>query len=406
MPGPKAILFLHHGQDWIRGSERVLLDLAGNLPRERFRPLVWCDSPALRVACAEAGIETVGRKLLPTKRPWWRVERSVIAEMLSVIEAQDVALLHANTLECLPQSIRAGKSARIPVVAHLHLPTNLDERVWSGLHQAMMTVGVSEFSLSWVEADGFERGPTRLIYNAIFPQRLELGNASGLRERFGIAADSFVVVTIGSLIALKDTATIIEAVSRLAKAGRDVHLLVVGGGELDTSMRRLTSSLGLDGRVHFLGDRDDVGAILRDAADALVSASRSEALGLNVLEAGYFGVPSIVSAIPAHREIIERSGGGLLFEVGRSEDLAAKLEQLVGDPGYRNELGARAKRFVQERFLPDRFLREFSLLYDELLQVSRSRLGWLHGFSFPRCYWSFGWAALNRQRGRSAHTER
>jgi hypothetical protein len=113
-----------------------------------------------------------------------------------------------------------------------------------------------------------------------------------------------------------------------------------------------------------------------------------------------------VTAIPAHLEIIERSGGGLLFEVGRSEALAAKLEHLVGDPGFRNELGARAKRFIQERFLPDRFLREFSLLYDELLQVSRSRLGWLHGFSFPRCYWSFGWAALNRQRGRSAHTER
>src|SRR6185369_11291688 len=148
-PPPRTILFLHYGQDWIRGSERVLLDLAGNLPRERFRPLVWCDSPALTAACADAGIETVSRKLPSTVRPWWRVERGIIAETLSVIEEQNVALLHANTLECLPQAIRAGRSARIPVVAHLHLPTNVEERVWSGLHQATMAVGVSEFSLSW-----------------------------------------------------------------------------------------------------------------------------------------------------------------------------------------------------------------------------------------------------------------
>src|SRR5262249_53239388 len=141
-------------------------------------------------------------------------------------------------------------------------------------------------------------------------------------------------------------------------------------------------------------------AILRDVADVLVSASRSEALGLNVLEAGYFGVPSVVSAIQAHREITDRSGGGLLFETGNPDDLAAKLTRLAGDPGSRDELGAKAKQFVREGFMPDRFLGEFSLLFDELLQVSRARIGWLHGFRFPRCYWGFGWAALTRSRGK------
>jgi glycosyltransferase involved in cell wall biosynthesis len=154
--------------------------------------------------------------------------------------------------------------------------------------------------------------------------------------------------------------------------------------------------------VHFLGDRDDVGAILRDVADVLVSASRSESLGLNVLEAGYFGVPSVVSAIPAHREIIDRSVGGLLFEVGSATDLTSKLEQLLDDGGLRKQLGARAKQFVHDRFLPACFLAEFVGVYDQLLHLSRARLGWLHGFYFPRCYWSFGWAALNRSRGKSS----
>ena len=41
---PSTVLFTHYGDNWIRGSERFLLDLLSHLDSSRFRPIVWCNS--------------------------------------------------------------------------------------------------------------------------------------------------------------------------------------------------------------------------------------------------------------------------------------------------------------------------------------------------------------------------
>lgn len=136
-----------------------------------------------------------------------------------------------------------------------------------------------------------------------------------------------------------------------------------------------------------MGDREDAGAILRDAADLLVSAARSETFGLNVVEAGYFGVPSVVTAIPPHLEIVEDGLNGLLFQPGNPAQLAEKIVQLATAPALRRELGKHARERVRQTFLADRFIREFEELYDGVMSRARWRHGWLGGLRLPTCYW-------------------
>jgi len=394
---PKTILFVHSGQDWVRGSERVLLDLASHLPAARFRPVVWCNSPALRDACLAAAIPLVSTPFpAPPHQPWWRASREAIRQAIEVIGETSAALVHVNTLVSLPWALRGARRVGVGVIAHLHTPTTTDERVWCGLHQVNVAVGVSRFSLSWVESDGLDPKATRLIYNAVFPERLEHGSAAQLRGELGIPADAVVAATVGSLIPRKDIATVIAGVSGALRSGLPIHLLILGTGEELELLRALTASLGVSDRVHFLGDRDDVGAILRDATDFLISAAREETLGLNVIEAGFFGLPCVVSDIPPHREIVAEPATGLLFRPGDSDDLALKLELLLRDPSLRDSLGTRAKVEIRQRFLPDRFLAEFTDLYDDVTQLRRERLGWLAGFRFPRGYWRFGLQRLGR----------
>jgi L-malate glycosyltransferase len=392
---PSTVLFIHWGQDWVRGSERVLLDLATSLPAARYRPVLWCDSGALRKAAAEAGLELVDRPLPPNLDvPWWRAPPDSVHEAIRVIRDTGARLLHVNTLECLPWSIRAAKAARIPVLSHLHLATTPEERIWSGLHQATMVVGVSKFSLAWVGVDGFEPAATRLIYNAVSSRRLEAGSAVGLRAELGIPREAFVAVAVGSLIPHKNMSTVIDAVVRSAKSGADIHLLVVGSGESRAQLEAEAAQSGFAGRIHFLGDREDVGAILRDAADLLISGAREETFGLNIVEAGYFGLPSIVSDILPHQEIVRDGGTGLLFPVGDSRSLADRILRLAGNPTLRKELGAGARAAVREQFSLERFLEQFTRLYEELLAFPRRRLSLLGGFRMPACYWRFGWSRL------------
>lgn len=232
MTARQTILFIHSGRDWIRGSERVLLDLAAQLPTSRYRPVVWCNAERLRDACSEAGIEVVSRQFPErSENPWWRQAREPVRETARLIGELDARVVHVNTLECLPWALHAARGARVPVLAHLHLPTTTDERIWFGLHQATLAVGVSRFSVAWVAADGADPSSTRTVYNAVAPQRLERGDATRLRAELGIPASAFLVVTVGSLIPRKDIGTVVESVRLASATVRDLHLLVVGDGE-------------------------------------------------------------------------------------------------------------------------------------------------------------------------------
>jgi glycosyltransferase involved in cell wall biosynthesis len=395
---PAPVLFVHYSRDWIRGSERVLLDLAGELTRSRFRPVVWCNTDSLRAACAGAGIEVVGAPFPgPSAGPWWRPDRGQVAEALGLIGELGAAVVHVNTLSCLPWALRAARAARVPVLAHVHVTTTAGERIWAGLHQATVAVGVSRFALDWSQQDGAGGRATQMIYNGVLPERLEQGDAKGIRAQHGIPHDAFLVVTLGSLIPRKDLATVIEAIRIAAPTVAELHLLVIGEGEERAQLESQTAEAGLRNRIHFTGDRSDAGAILRDAADLLVSAARSETFGLNVVEAGYFGVPAAVTTIPPHREIVEDGRDGLLFEPGHPAQLAERIARLAADPGLRRRLGEQARLRVRESFLADRFVGEFEALYLSLMSRPRWRNGWLGGVRLPASYWRL---LLNRASAR------
>jgi glycosyltransferase involved in cell wall biosynthesis len=350
--------------------------------------VVWCNADPLRSACAAAGIEVVQAPFPgPSQGPWWRPDSGQVADAMGLIRELRAAVVHVNTLTCLPWALRAARAARVPVLAHLHLPTTADERIWSGLHQVTVAVGVSRFTLDWTRPDGAGGSATRLIYNGVVPERLEQGEARGVRAQQGIPEDACLVVTLGSLIPRKDISTVIEAIRIAAPGIPKLHLLVVGEGEERTRLEAQTADAGLQDRIHFAGDRGDAGAILRDAADLLVSAARSETFGLNVVEAGYFGVPSVVTAIPPHREIVEDGRNGLLFEPGDPARLADRIARLAASPALRRELGAAARERVRTSFMADRFVREFEQLYNELRSRRRWRNGWLGGVRLPTSYW-------------------
>ena len=361
--------------------------------------MVWCNADSLRAACADAGVEVVRSSFPgPSDRPWWRPDQGQVSDALGLIAELGAAVVHVNTLVCLPWALRAARTARVPVLAHLHLPTTADERIWSGLHQVTAAVGVSRFSLDWLRSDGASSRMVRMIYNGVVPERVEHGDARGLRAQQGIPGDAFLVVTLGSLIPRKDLPTVIEAVRIAATAVPQLHLLIIGEGEERGALEVRVAEAGLQDRVHFAGDRSDPGAILRDAADLLVSAARSETFGLNVVEAGYFGVPSVVTSIPPHREIVEDGRNGLLFEPGNPAQLADRIATLAAAPGLRRELGSRARERVLQSFLADRFVREFEELYRSLTSRRRWRNGWLGGLRFPVSYWRMLWGRAVRER--------
>ncbi|MCW2816656.1 MAG: hypothetical protein JWN84_4111 [Nocardioides sp.] len=115
----------------------------------------------------------------------------------------------------------------------------------------------------------------------------------------------------------------------VARTGRDVRLVVLGARDAYAAeLKHRARTLGLDG-VELPGFvAAEVYQDLVRAADVVVLASSDEGFGLPVAEAGYFGVPCVVTADSGLAEI----HGDRVLEAGPDPDaLAARIsEALVG----------------------------------------------------------------------------
>ena len=108
-PSAIPILFTHFGDDWIRGSERCLLDLLSHLDRSRFTPVVWCNSPRLAAALAALNAPLVVQlSSFPLLFGWqapradWRGYRRLKREGRALIRREQIQLLHANSSAAWP----------------------------------------------------------------------------------------------------------------------------------------------------------------------------------------------------------------------------------------------------------------------------------------------------------------
>jgi glycosyltransferase involved in cell wall biosynthesis len=137
---------------------------------------------------------------------------------------------------------------------------------------------------------------------------------------------------VGRLQRLKGAHVLIDAF----RSYRGADLLVAGEGEEEDELRRLAT--GLD-HVHFLGRvaQAELGPLYSGAIALVVPSVGYEVFGLVLLEAFARGTPAIVHDLGALPEIVEESGGGLVYRT--TAELVQALRSLQRDRELRDRLG-------------------------------------------------------------------
>ena len=201
--------------------------------------------------------------------------------------------------------------------------------------------------------------------------RLEAGAAAadraGLRRAHGIREDAFVIVYGAEFSKRKSQGVLIQALSHLRE---EAVLVLAGDGAERAGCQRLAEELGVGGRVVFPGQVKGMGAWYA-AADAAASASRSEGLPFNVMEAQHMGLPVAASDVKGHRDLIEEGETGLLYPYGDAEACAQALGRLMESRPLRERLG-RQGRESAERFALPRVLPQVAAVYETLLPADRT----------------------------------
>ena len=166
------------------------------------------------------------------------------------------------------------------------------------------------------------------------------------RDSFGTPQGARIVLCLARLHPKKGLDTLLDAIASMPA---ETHLWLAGDGELDGALRAQAARLGIEGRVHFLGWRDDKGALLR-AADVLAVPSRYEPFGTVVIEGWAAGVPVVAAAATGPAATIEDARTGLVVPVDDAGALAAALSRAISDPALRHEMTAGATTALAQRY--------------------------------------------------------
>jgi glycosyltransferase involved in cell wall biosynthesis len=366
---PIPVLFTHYGEDWIRGSETVLLDLLRHLDRDRIAPVVWCNADAMAAACRDLRVPTYQsdfRFFLDYGSPRFAPLHylRLIRQGLSIARREGIRVLHANSAAPVQWLAPAAALTGLPLVAHLHIDYRRRSRYALLLHLADLVVGVSRQVTDDFVADGMASEHLKVIYNGIDFDRIPPAGTD-LRARLGIPRAALVIATLGSLIERKGHDLLLRAFAALPPMTPAAHLVLGSDGDQRQALQALARELGIADRTHFLGYTDDLVAVY-EAADIFALATRADAFGLVLAEAGHFGLPVVSTRVGGVPEVIEDGKTGLLVPPEDVPALAAELGRLAGDPELRRRLGAQARARVDTLFTARRMAAEFTATYEAL----------------------------------------
>lgn len=235
----------------------------------------------------------------------------------------------------------------------------LSEKPLGSLYRDVPFEAVSKSTADDLVARGIPRGSIRVIYNGVDTAVLTPDQT----ER----SPTPLFVYLGRLKKYKRVDVVIRAFAELNVA--EAALEIAGTGDYRAALESLVESLGLAGRVRFLGfipEQEKIHLLRRAWATAL--ASPKEGWGISNLESAACGTPVIAANSPGIRESVVDGETGFLVPQEDPAAMAAAMRGLVASPDLVETLGVAARKFAQS-FTWDRAATETLAHLEEVIEA-------------------------------------
>lgn len=170
-----------------------------------------------------------------------------------------------------------------------------------------------------------------------------------LCEQLGLPEEAWLMSVVGTFKVQKGHRFLIEAAPPVVARFPNLHLLLIGDGDLRDQEQAHAARLGLAEHVHFLGNRHDVPDLLA-ASDSFVLPSLWEGLPMALIEAMASGLPIIATAVSGTTQAIVPGETGLLVQPGRSAALSEAMLDLLSDPARARTMGTAARQRAEAVF--------------------------------------------------------
>jgi sugar transferase (PEP-CTERM/EpsH1 system associated) len=353
------------------GAEMGILKLIAGLGQEfeqRICTTRGFDSDFLKSHFAEGKIYVAGGPQLKLQFPLFRLARIMREYRPHIVHARNwgaIEAVVAAKLAGVPVVIHSEHGYEVDMFAGLPLRRRLFRRLAYAMADAVfaLTRELREFHArqAWLRPERI-----RVIYNGVDTERFapcrEKRNA--MRKELALPEESFVIGSVGRLVAIKDHPILLKVAATLVEKGLDVRVLLVGSGPEREKLESLATG-ALPGRVRFAGDTDRIPEML-NAMDVFVLPSLGEGMSNTLLEAMACGLPVLATNVGGNPEIVENDEHGWLFPPGDSDWLVEKLQILARAPRLIHQLGTAARHRAIQSFSLRSMLESYRSLYLEL----------------------------------------
>lgn len=306
-----------------------------------------------------------------------------VRRLMAFLRLSRVDVLHTHDFYTNVFGMTGGSFSRTPVrIASMRETTGMrtsaqksaQQIAYGFAHQVVAnSIAVREELIN----KGTPAAKIAVIYNGLdtsrFNQTISRAEAIvslGLSETSCAEQDKVVTIIANMRHEVKDYPMFLRAARRVTEAVPQAEFLLAGEGELTEQLIGLVKELGIEGKTHFLGRCERVGALLQ-VSDVCVLSSQAEGFSNAILEYMAAARPVVATNVGGAAEAIVAGETGYLVDSGDDLMMAERITQLLRNPEKARAMGEAGKAIVESKFSCAGQLAKTETLYETLLEKRR-----------------------------------
>jgi len=301
---------------------------------------------------------------------------ALAAKMADVAEHFQLDLLHVHY--AIPHAISAHLACemlggRVKIVTTLHgtditlvgNDPSLHRITRFAINQADAVTTVSQWLADQTAAQFQPEVPVSVVPNFVDPEEFHPQLGEDWAGKHYACPGHPHIIHVSNFRPVKRAPDAVLVLAEVLKH-HDAHLLMVGDGPDLPQAMQLARELGLNGRVTFMGNREDV-AYLLSVCDVALLPSASESFGLSALEAMACGCAVVTSEIGGLPELVRDGQDGYLCPVGGIDRMAGHVVELITNEDKLAGMKASARQRAESEFSPAAMVPRYLEIYRSVM---------------------------------------
>ncbi|MFC1747520.1 glycosyltransferase [Pseudomonadota bacterium] len=357
----------------IGGTEQVIKNLVENSDTDKVDASILCIESPLGPFADDLLAKNISVEAF-SRSPGF--DRSLITQIRNYLKQHKIDVLHCHQYTPWIYGVLAALPTKTKVVFTEHGRFHPDSSTWKRklinplLH--LITAGTTAISKATKEALAtYENLPAKdiqVIYNGIAPLVIDQQKVEQLRTELGIGTNTLCLGTVARLDPIKNHPMMLKAFRKVLDSGIDAKLIIVGDGEMRTTITNLITELKLEQHVIMTGYESKPQNHLA-LMDIYLLSSLSEGTSMTLLEAMSISKPCVVTNAGGNPEIIEQNFNGLVTPNEDADAFANAIITIAGDSKLKERMAGESRKRFEQLFSASSMIDQFQALYKKITKT-------------------------------------